>query len=102
MRQTKYWFPGNMKKQSTLKKVSSKRAAQLRVYYKLRQEFLKEKPYCQIFEPCCTRKAVDVHHVKGRNGNRLVDKSWWIPACRPCHRFLHDRPAYARSAGFLK
>ena len=89
-------------KRSPIRKVSKKRDGELRVYRVLKAEFLKRRPYCEIFEPCCTRTAVDVHHVNGRNGKRLLDVSWWLPVCRGCHSFIHSRPKYAREAGFLK
>ncbi len=88
-------------KRTPLRKVSKKRAKQNREYSKLRKEFLALRPYCDIFEPCCTRKATDIHHMKHREGNLLLDSAYWLPSCRACHRFLHDNPAYARESGFL-
>lgn len=89
-------------KRSPLRKVSSKRAKELKVYSELRKLFLPVRQYCEIFVDGCTRKATDIHHINGRNGKRLNDTSWWLPSCRNCHRFLHDHPKYARENGFLK
>lgn len=89
-------------KRTPIRKVSKKRAGELKAYYALRATFLKLRPYCEIFEPCCTRKATEIHHVNGRNGDRLLDSQWFLPACRACHSFIHDRPKYAREMGFLK
>jgi len=87
-------------KRSPLRKVSKKRSKELREYSKLRKEFLKRRPYCEIFEACCTRIATTIHHMNHRENLRLLDKSWWLPACLPCHRFITDQPAYARANGF--
>lgn len=87
-------------KRTPLRKTSKKRASELRVYSVLKKTFLKLRPYCEIFEPCCTRTAVDVHHTNGRK--RLNEIRDWLPACRACHDFIHSRPKYAREMGFLK
>src|ERR1041385_1275308 len=89
-------------KKTPLRKVSKKREGELRVYRVLKAEFLKRRPNCEIFEPCCTRKSVDVHHVNGRNGKRLLIVSDWLSCCRACHSIIHSRPQYAREMGFLK
>jgi hypothetical protein len=89
-------------KRSPLRKVSPKRAGENRQYALLRKVFLIEKPYCEVFETCCTRKSTDVHHVNHREGKRLLDRRDWLSCCRACHEFLHQHPTYARKAGFLK
>lgn len=89
-------------RRAAIRKVSKKRQRELRVYSVLKKEFLSQRRFCEVFESCCTRKAIDVHHINGRNGKRLVDIRDWLPVCRSCHRFLHDHPKYAKEAGFLK
>lgn len=89
-------------KRTPLRKVSKKRAKENREYLKLRAEFLKARPYCEIFEPCCTRKATEIHHVNGRNGKRLLDMNQCLPTCRSCHRFITDNKKYAQEMGFTK
>lgn len=89
-------------KRTRLRLISTKRSKQMAQYRTLKTIFLKDRKYCEIFEPCCTRKATDIHHVNGRNGIRLLDMTWWLPTCRSCHDFIHQHPKYAREAGFLK
>lgn len=89
-------------KRCPIRKVSKKRAKQLREYSKLRKEFLAKHPHCEIFENDCTRKATEIHHMNKREGERLLDTAWWLPACRSCHQFITDRPACARASGFTK
>lgn len=89
-------------KRTPLKKVSRKRAKELKVYSELRKLFLSARQYCEIFVDGCTRRATELHHVNGRNGRRLLDTQWFLPSCRNCHRYLHDNPRFARENGFLK
>lgn len=89
-------------KRTPLRKTSKKREKELRVYRVLKAEFLKRRPVCEVFEPCCTRKSVDVHHVNHREGKRLLDVSDWLPICRACHMFITANGRYAREMGFTK
>jgi len=88
-------------KRTPLRKVSKKRAKELKTYDFLRVAFLTSRKFCEIVGPHCTRKSTEIHHVNGRNSDRLLNTTWWTPACRSCHSFLHDNPKYARDAGFL-
>jgi hypothetical protein len=80
-----------------MKRVSAKRAAQLRQYSILRAQFMAEHPDCQR----CGREATEVHHRNGRNNERLNRVEDWIAICRECHCFIHAHPKAARLAGLL-
>ena len=90
-------------KRTPLRRVSKKRAKELRHYSAQRLAFLKLRPYCQT---CHSRnlnaaRATDVHHTAGRNGKHLNDEARWLAVCRPCHDHIHRHPGWARAMGFL-
>jgi len=94
---------GGPLKRTPLKRVSKRRAGELRHYSKARAVFLAAHPFCL----CCnarnlnTRKATDIHHKAGRNHAMLNDEAHWLPVCRDCHDTIHRHPAWARAMGFL-
>lgn len=72
-----------------------KRAAQERLYAKLRAEFLATHPMCQW----CGRQATEVHHKAGRVGLLLTDVSRWAALCREDHQYVTEHPAWAFEVG---
>lgn len=84
-----------------IRKQSKAMAKRLRVYYKERQKFLCQYTVCAVDTSGCTGCSQDVHHQKGR-GKYLLDKSTWIPVCRVCHRYIHDRPTWSYAEGWLE
>jgi hypothetical protein len=79
------------------RKISARRAANLREYAKI-----KVIGPCQAeFAPLCTGKAVEKHHLRGRDGDRLTDEKFIIGVCGPCHRAIHAQPGKAIAAGLL-
>jgi len=89
---------GHGKKRKPLKARSPKRQAQYDKYNPEREQFLKENPVCQI--DGCDRESTDVHHMKKRNGVRLLDKSKWMAACRLCNSRAEDYPEWAFENGY--
>ena len=65
-------------------------------YKKARREYLEENPYCQR----CGKMATDIHHKKGRMGELLIDKTFFMSACRPCHIFIEEHPAISYEKGW--
>lgn len=71
-----------------MKKVSDKRAKQLREYSILRKKFLEENTHCYA---CIELKHfhvhatpydnIVVHHSHGRENELLNKVEWWIPLC---------------------
>ena len=87
-------------KRTPLRRVSVKQSARLRVYYKLRRDYLEEHPICEAKTHVCTGEACDVHHVFGR-GKYLNAVSTYLAVCRSCHTWLHAHPSLARTKNLL-
>lgn len=68
-----------------MRRVSKKRASQLRKYNKRVKEWKEENPDCKAQLENCTGWTIDNHHQQGREGERLNDESNWLPVCRNCH-----------------
>lgn len=85
-----------------MRKVSLKQAKRLREYNKLRNEFLEENQYCQAAIMCHGLIATDIHHVRGKIGDKLTDIKDFMSVCRGCHTWIHDNDKQARDLGFLK
>ena len=88
-------------KRTPLRKVSRKQGAKLRLYYAKRKAFLETHVMCEVGRVCCTGRATDLHHAKGR-GPYLNDETTFIACCRNCHTWTHANPAIARYLGFLR
>jgi hypothetical protein len=90
-------------KRTPLRKVSKKRAKELRKYYWERGNFLAMRRFCEMPKVgICLNPATDVHHEKGRRGKTLLDKRYWWAMCREHHRWIHDHAREARKLGLLK
>ena len=81
-----------------IKKVSSKRAEQLKTYKMVRINYLNDNYCCQR----CSRPATEIHHTNGRNGDRLNDTEHFMAVCRNCHQYIHAHPQESRENGWLK
>lgn len=107
-----------IKRKTRIKSVSTRRAAELRVYAKKRKAFLTEHPFCQVCLEnskishaylkrfyCLTipavPRSVDIHHKAGRTGWRLNDESQWMAVSRKAHEWIHQHPSEARKRGWL-
>jgi hypothetical protein len=56
---------------------------------------------CQAHLPqVCTQVSTDVHHMKGRIGDLLLDQAHWLSVCRGCHYWIEMRPQEAKELGF--
>lgn len=88
---------------SPLRRQSPKRAAQQRLYTRLRLHYLAEHPDCQIgpLRGLPQHPATDIHHQRGRVGKLLCDTRHWLSCCRQCHEWAHEHPKQARAVGAL-
>ncbi len=92
-----------------IRRVSSKRAKQLKEYAKLRNEFLKANPICRVWldeNPEAELRpssaiACDIHHMKSRVGKMLLDTRYWMAVSRTAHQRIHAFPKWAREKGYL-
>jgi len=89
-------------KRSPLRKRSKKRNKQEVEYSKLRLSYLESHPFCKTGLPKCTVKATDIHHIKGRTDEDLLDTTEWISVCRSCHIWIETHPIEATELGFRK
>ncbi len=87
-------------KRCPIRKVSKKRAKELRIYAPLRGRFLQEHPFCQVVG-CAPMCASEVHHRDGRNGQRLLNVDKFVAVCREHHAWIHSHPKEARKLGLL-
>lgn len=89
------------KKQKAIKKVSKKREIENIVYFREREQFLKDNKACQLKTPVCTKTATVIHHVNGR-AIYFLDKETWMPSCRKCNNWVEENDAEARKIGLKK
>lgn len=85
-----------------IKRNTKKRAAQNRLYLKIRAKFLSENELCQAGLEGCTYFATEVHHQEGRIGERLTDVSKFLGTCHSCHQKIEHQPKMAKSKGLSK
>lgn len=86
-------------KQAKVKQVSDKRAKELRLYSKLRKEFLSIHEVCEAKLEGCTYEATEVHHRMGRENDLLNDTDKWLAICSSCHRLITDDSKMAIELG---
>lgn len=81
-----------------IKQVSDKRKIENAKYLVLRIEFLgrPENQKC----PITGKPTTDVHHMKGRIGNLLLDTRYWVALSREGHRFVEENPEWAKENGY--
>jgi len=77
-----------------------KRAGQYRLYRPRAAAFLEANPAC-MFPLGCGLAAVDVHHVRGRQGARLLDEAWWAASCRYHNTWAEENTGEALACGWL-
>ena len=79
---------------------SPKRESQETRYNKRAKEWKQEHPYCEIVIPgICTHHTHDVHHMKGRESDLLLNERYWKATCRTCHNWVTVNSAEAISLG---
>jgi hypothetical protein len=84
------------------KKVSKKRAKELREYKPVRSAFLKANPTCGAKLPGCTGRATQIHHQAGKEGKRLIDINDFLGICDNCHRIITEDSKGAIADGHSK
>ena len=51
-------------------------------------------------EVCGDRPAAEVHHMRGRLGDLMVDSRYFLGVCRRCHDKITANPALAYEMGW--
>ena len=87
-----------MKPRKPIRRVSAKRAVQLKEYKLKRDVFLTLHDVCAC---CGDDTASDIHHSRGKIGRLLNETKYWFALCRRCHRQVTDNPIWARAKGLL-
>lgn len=76
-------------------KFSKKRLLKNVEYNKLRKEFFLKpgNEFCKARLPGCFVNATDVHHIESGSDREksYLDVSTWVPVCRSCHNYIHDK-----------
>jgi hypothetical protein len=115
-----------------IRRVSSRRARELRIYRRAVYVFLLAHPFCQVYlkennlseaeaiankgchfvrrqgdgltwiEALDIPFATQVHHMNKRRGARLLDESEWLAVCKAAHDRIEGNKSWARAAGFLR
>lgn len=98
-----YWKSKPKKPLKSVKKkiqpFSAKKLEELKVYRKLRDDYLKANPICA---KCGTKNNLTLHHVKDRLGSNLTDVSNFMTLCLPCHQWVTEHTNEAIKQGFAK
>lgn len=81
-----------------INKVSDSKKEDDKIYAKLRVVFLADNYFCVACTDGIKRRAVHVHHTKGR-GIYYLDPRTWFPICELCHTKAELNPNDAKAAG---
>jgi len=85
-----------------LKPVSTKRAKELRLYSKLRKEYLESNFFCEMCKAGSSEyNPLEIHHKIGREKDILNDVSKWMAVHRFCHSWIHANPKWSYKMGYL-
>lgn len=87
-----------LKRTSRLNPVSKKRRIQNATYSKLRKEHLAKHKKCEV---CNTKEPNQIHHRRGRWGERLNDAAFFLAVCEDCHNKIHQHPDWAYANGYM-
>lgn len=87
------------KKRSYIAPISAKKAKQLVEYRRVRDEYMKKHPTCEVRSEVCTGKSEDLHHKKPR-AYHLTDVTVFMATCRLCHEKIEREDLWARENGF--
>lgn len=91
-------YKDSKKKYKKISPISKKRELQNKKYLILREEFLSipENKICPIYKTPTT----DIHHMKGRIGDLLLNINYWVALSREGHRYVEDHPKWALENGY--
>jgi len=78
-----------------IKKVSDKRAEELKQYTPLRAKFIDEHPNCEARLGGCTGKTETIHH-KSMSALDFLNVETWLGCCLICHIAIEAIPAEKR------
>lgn len=83
-----------------IKKISDKHKETLKEYKPLREDFLKQNPYCQLRLQGCTYIADTIEHRMGKSHKELyLDSSKWFASCLNCNQQIENLGKLAYEKG---
>ena len=82
------YFKGTEKPKKKINPRSKKLTAGMIQYTKVKQEFMRDNPACQI---CGNTEMLSIHHIAGRAGRNLCDKDNFLVACLGGSYHLSDQ-----------
>lgn len=83
-----------------MRRRSTKRAAQERLYLKRSRQWLEGKACRLHADEGVLHPATECHHAKGRIGALLLDERFWVPLCHSAHEYVTTHPAEAIARGY--
>lgn len=81
-----------------VKKVSDKRNIQNQEYARLRDQYLEAYPACEVVE--CNNRSNQIHHMAGRENEKLTDINHFLAVCPDCHRKITEDTQWAIANGY--
>lgn len=97
---------GGLKRGGRLRAVSNSPRAKERaaLYKQAVKEYQAAHPNCEYIDGrghLCAKPVEHNHHRKGRAGDLLFDKAFFMSVCAPHHSHIHDHPKDAYEKGYL-
>lgn len=91
-------------KNKPIKKISERQKSILNEYGKVRANYLKEHPCCEVGLPGCSGcepQLMQIHHKKGKASKDLwLDTTFYLAVCYSCHIFIEQNPEIAYENGW--
>ena len=87
-----------IKEHYSIPKISKKRQKKNFEYLKVRREYLAHNPTCKV--KGCSKDAIEIHHMAGRENERLVDASGFLGVCAEHHRLIEAAPDWAKENNY--
>ena len=93
-------------KRTRLRSLSDKQAERLKVYNRVKAEYLKANPTCEFVTTDgyanyrCKSKSKDIHHKMGR-GRYTADVKYFMAVCREHHDWIENNKKAARLRGYI-
>lgn len=78
-----------------IKPISDKQTERLKAYRKVRDQFLKDNPFCMV----CGAIATDLHHAAGKTGDLLTNVQYFRSLCRKHHSYYEVHVSEAKQLG---
>lgn len=82
-----------------IKQISDKRSKEIKEYSQKRIVFLNTHTECQAKLKNCSIMASEVHHMKGKENDLLLDEQFWLPVCTHCHIIITEQSRMAIDLG---